>query len=186
MKNVIHIFGPSGSGTTTLGEKICRELGYVLMDTDDYFWMPTDPKFTAKRPAADRICLMRRDMEKSQNVVISGSLTDWGDVLIPSFTLAIRIEMEQSLRLERIRQREQRKFGSRIEPGGDMYETHRAFMEWAKSYDTGGPEIRSRRKHDQWQTLLSCPVLLLDGADTVDANYQKVLQFMKQERMTTP
>ena len=186
MKNVIHIFGPSGSGTTTLGEKICRELGYALMDTDDYFWMPTDPKFTAKRPAADRICLMRRDMEKSQNVVISGSLTDWGDVLIPSFTLAIRIEMEQSLRLERIRQREQRTFGSRIEPGGDMYETHRAFMEWAKSYDTGGPEIRSRRKHDQWQTLLSCPVLLLDGADTVDANYQKVLQFMKQERMTTP
>ena len=105
MKNVIHIFGPSGSGTTTLGEKICQELGYVLMDTDDYFWMPTDPKFTAKRPAAGRICLMRRDMEKSQNVVISGSLTDWGDVLIPSFTLAIRIEMEQSLRLERIRQR---------------------------------------------------------------------------------
>ena len=63
MKNVIHIFGPSGSGTTTLGEKICRELGYVLMDTDDYFWMPTDPKFTATRPTAGRICLMRRDME---------------------------------------------------------------------------------------------------------------------------
>lgn len=186
MKNVIHIFGPSGSGTTTLGEKICRELGYTLMDTDDYFWMPTEPKFTAKRPAADRICLMRRDMEKSQNVVISGSLTDWGDVLIPDFTLAIRIEMEQSLRLERIRQREQQHFGSRIEPGGDMYEIHRAFMEWAKSYDTGGPEIRSRRKHDQWQTLLSCPLLLLDGADTVEANYRKVLQFMKQERMITP
>lgn len=65
----------------------------------------------------------------SQNVVISDSLTDWGDVLIPSFTVAIRIEMEQSLRLERIRQREQHKFSSRIEPGGDMYEINRAFME---------------------------------------------------------
>ena len=186
MKKVIHIFGASGSGTTTLGDKICRELGYILMDTDDNFWMPTDPKFTTKRPIQDRIRLMRRIMEMSQNVVISGSLADWGNVLIPSFTLAIRIEMEQSLRLERIRQREQRTFGSRIEPGGDMYETHRAFMEWAKSYDTGGPEIRSRRKHDQWQTLLSCPVLLLDGADTVEANYQKDLQFMKQEGMLAP
>ena len=28
MKNVIHIFGASGSGTTTLGKKICEELGY--------------------------------------------------------------------------------------------------------------------------------------------------------------
>ena len=46
MKNVIHIFGAFGSGTTTLGKKICEELGYTLMDTDDYFWMPTDPKFT--------------------------------------------------------------------------------------------------------------------------------------------
>ena len=41
MKNVIHIFGASGSGTTTLGKKICEELGYTQMDTDDYFWMPT-------------------------------------------------------------------------------------------------------------------------------------------------
>lgn len=37
MKNVIHIFGASGSGTTTLVKKICEELGYTLMDTDDYF-----------------------------------------------------------------------------------------------------------------------------------------------------
>ena len=28
MRHVIHIFGASGSGTTTLGKKICEELGY--------------------------------------------------------------------------------------------------------------------------------------------------------------
>ena len=119
-------------------------------------------------------------------MVISGSLTDWGDVLIPSFTLAIRIEMEQCLRLERIRQREHREFDSRIEPGGDMYEIHRSFMDWAKRYDTGGPEIRSRRKHDHWQSLLCCPVLLLDGAESLDDNYQKVLKYMKQKGMIIP
>ena len=42
MKNVIHIFGASGSGTTTLGKKICSELGYTLMDTDAYYWIPTE------------------------------------------------------------------------------------------------------------------------------------------------
>ena len=186
MENVIHIFGPSGSGTTTLGQKICQELGYTLMDTDDYFWLPTDPKFTAKRPIPERLSLMEAHIRQYRNVVISGSLTDWGDVLIPRFTLAIRIEMDPALRLERIRKREQRNFGSRIEPGGDMYETHQAFLAWAKSYDTGGPEIRSRVKHDQWQQLLTCPVLPLDGADTLEANFQKVLQFMNREGMNQP
>ena len=59
MKNVIHIFGASGSGTTTLGKKICSELGYTLMDTDAYYWIPTEPPFKLKRPANERIELMK-------------------------------------------------------------------------------------------------------------------------------
>lgn len=182
-KQVIHIFGASGSGTTTLGEKISRELGFFHMDTDDYFWLPTDPKFTAKRPAAERIARMRQDIANHQKAVISGSLTDWGDPLIPLFTLAIRIEMDPALRLERLLARERQRYGSRIEPGGDMYETNQAFLEWAKSYDTGGPEIRSRVKHDQWQKLLTCPVLLLDGGASVEQNFEKVQRFLKKECM---
>ena len=177
-KRVIHIFGASGSGTTTLGEKLSRELGYLHMDTDDYFWLPTDPKFTVKRPPEQRIQLMRQDMEQAENVVISDSLTDWGDVLIPAFTLAIRIEMDPALRLERILARERRRYGSRIEPGGDMYETNQAFLAWAKSYDTGGYEIRSRVKHDAWQKLLTCPVLLLDGSESVEQHFQKVAEVL--------
>ena len=94
MKNVIHIFGASGSGTTTLGKKICSELGYTLMDTDTYYWIPTEPPFKLKRPANERIELMKNDINKSANVVISGSLADWGDELIPCFTLAVRIKMK--------------------------------------------------------------------------------------------
>jgi adenylate kinase family enzyme len=168
MKNVIHIFGASGSGTTTLGQKICEELGYTFMDTDDYFWMPTDPKFTRKRPREERIALMKRDIENAENVVISGSLVDWGDVLIPYFTLAIRIEMEQALRIARLEQREKDRFGDRIAPGGDMYRQHLDFIAWAKSYDTGGMNMRSKAKHDAWQKLLSCEILHLDGANTVE------------------
>jgi len=64
LKNVIHIFGASGSGTTTLGKKICEELGYYLMDADEYFWMPTEPKFILKRPCDERIELMTKDIHK--------------------------------------------------------------------------------------------------------------------------
>ena len=174
MKNVIHIFGASGSGTTTLGKKISEELGYRHMDTDDYYWLPTDPKFTQKRPVQERIALMKRDIEEAENVVLSGALAGWGDPLIPLFTLAVRIELPQDIRIERLRQREKARFGSRIDPGGDMYEQHLAFIEWAKTYDTGGMEHRSKMRHDAWEKTLPCEIVYLNGADTLENSFGAV------------
>ena len=42
---------------------------------------------------------------------------------------------------------------------------------------------RSRVKHDQWQKLLTCPVLLLDGGASVEQNFEKVQRFLKKECM---
>ena len=153
-KNIIHIFGASGSGTTTLGRKICSELGYYFMDTDDYFWLPTNPKYTTKRDKKERLLLMHRDIQRAENVVIAGSLVDWGDELIPLFTLAIRLETATDIRICRLKEREREKFGKRIEFGGDMFEIHQEFIAWAKSYDNGGINMRSKAKHDAWQKLL--------------------------------
>lgn len=178
MKNIIHIFGASGSGTTTLGKKICDELGYTFMDTDDYFWLPTNPKYTCKRSIEQRIQLMQRDIDEAKNVVISGSLVGWGDVFIPCFTLVIRIEVDQDLRIERLRQREKENFGLRIEQGGDMHQNHLDFIEWAKSYDTGGMNMRSKKRHDEWEKLLSCQILHLDGADSIEDNFYKVVRLL--------
>lgn len=100
MKNIIHIFGASGSGTSTLGKRIAKELNFKFMDTDDYFWIHTDPPYTTKRPREERIGMMKADIENAENVVISGSLTDWGDVLIPYFTLAIRVNTDTQTRLK--------------------------------------------------------------------------------------
>ena len=181
MKNVIHIFGASGSGTTTLGKKICEELGYKLMDTDDYFWMPTEPKFTLKRPCEERIEMMTRDINNFEDVVISGSLVDWGDPLIPHFTLAIRIEIDPTIRIARLIQREKERYGIRVEPGGDMYKQHLEFIEWAKSYDNGGLNIRSKAKHDEWQKLLKCELIHLDGADMVKSNFEKIKKILNKK-----
>ena len=131
MKQIIHIYGASGAGTSTLGRKISERLGYTFMDTDDYFWMPTNPPFTTKREKSERISLMRKDIEAAKNVVLSGSLTGWGDEMIPLFTLAVRLETDTKLRIERLRKRESERFGARIEAGGDMYKNHQDFLEWA-------------------------------------------------------
>lgn len=177
MKQVIHIFGASGSGTSTLGKKICDELGYFFMDTDDYFWDPAYPEYTVKRSFEERLRLMKEDIGKHDKIVISGSLVDWGDELIPLFTLAIRLVTDTDVRIERLRAREKEKFGDRLLPGGDYYENHKEFIEWASSYDTGDVNMRSKAKHDEWQKLLPCKRIVLDGASDLDENFQ----FVKRE-----
>ena len=174
MKQVIYIYGASGSGTSTLGRYISKNLGYFFLDTDDYFWEPTDPPYTAKRCPSTRIKLMREDIERYDNSVISGSLMGWGDELIPFFTLAIRVETATNIRLERLKAREREKFGSRIDIGGDMYDNHTRFINWAASYDNGGMDMRSKIKHDAWEKQLTCPFILLDGSLPVRENFELI------------
>lgn len=178
MKNVIHIYGASGSGTSTLGRKICEELGYEFMDTDDYFWFPTNPRYTKKRSKEERLALMKKDISEKDNVVISGSLVDWGDELIPLFTLAIRLVTDTEIRITRLKAREKQKFGERIMSGGDMYTNHMEFIEWARKYDTGSVNMRSKAKHDEWQKLLMCKQIVLNGADDLEENFKKVQEEM--------
>ena len=67
---VIHLFGASGSGTSTLGRFIADRMDCFFMDTDDYYWQPTDPKYTTSRPIPERLELMQRDIAAHKRVVI--------------------------------------------------------------------------------------------------------------------
>lgn len=166
---IVHIFGGSGSGTSTLGRAVAAEYGYHFLDTDDFFWMPTDPPFLEKRPPEERLSMLRKEFAAHGRVVLSGSLCGWGDPLIPLFGLAVRMELPPEIRLSRLETRERARFGDRILPGGDMERQHREFMDWAARYDTAGPDIRSRALHDAWQETLACPVIELDGSLPVRA-----------------
>jgi hypothetical protein len=56
---------------------------------------------------------------------------------------------DKNVRIERLMEREKKHFGSRIELGGDMYQNHVEFIEWAAAYDTGDIDMRSKAKHDE-------------------------------------
>ena len=176
MKKVIHIFGASGSGTTTLGRAIAEKTGYTFLDSDDYIWTPTDPPFTALRTHAERLPLLQRDLERIENAVVSGSLVGWGDPLIPRFTLTVRLIVPHDVRMARIERREQERYGDRILPGGDMYQIHRDFLQWAAGYEDGPATMRSKAMHDLWQQKLACPLLTLDGTRPVEELVNEVLE----------
>jgi adenylate kinase family enzyme len=166
--NRIHLFGASGSGTTTLGQEVARRLELPLLDVDSYFWKDTDPPFTEKTSPENRIAAIELDLEGSDSWVISGSMCGWGDPLMPRFSLAVFLAIDPTIRLQRLATREHARFGNRIEPGGDMYEIHRDFMEWAEGYDTARLDMRSLAVHELWLRRLDCPLLRLDGASPID------------------
>lgn len=179
MKQVVHIFGASGSGTSTLAKALCERTGFTHIESDDCLWLPTDPPFTTKRSPEERLAVMRRAIADAQSIVIAGSLVGWGDPLIPLFTLAVRLSAPTAVRLDRVKARELKRFGARILPGGDMYEEQLAFYRWAEGYDDGGIEMRSKAMHDAWQRRLLCPRLDLDGTLPVEMLADAVLKAME-------
>ena len=154
MKHIVHIYGPCGSGTSTLGREIGRRLGFRFLDTDDFFWLPTDPQYTQKRPLEERLALLEEELDKPGDVVLSGALIPWGNPLIPRFTLVVRLEAETQHFLE--------------------------FLEYARGYDTGGLNMRSRARHDAWEKLLPCPVLHLDGAAPLEETVEEVRRALER------
>jgi len=177
MANIILVVGASGAGTTTLGQALEREYGYKWLDTDDYFWMPTNPPFVQSFPREERVKLLTADIRKYQKCVICGSLGGWGDIFIPMLDLVVFVDTPTDVRIERIEKREYLRFGSRIRKGGDMYENHTEFVEWAKTYDTNEPPERCRKLHEEWFKQLLCPLLRIDGTKSVD----ELLEIVKKD-----
>ena len=172
----VHILGASGSGTSTLAGALAAALGTAHLDTDDYFWEPTDPPFQRARPPETRLSLLSADLDRHRSWVLSGSLCGWGDPLIHRFDLVVFLWAAEAVRLGRLRAREREQFGAdALAPGGAMHENHETFIAWAASYDDGDLSMRSRARHEAWLSLLPCPVVRLEGVAPVAEQVAAVL-----------
>ncbi|MDJ0630096.1 MAG: adenylate kinase [Rhodobacter sp.] len=164
MPRRIHILGASGTGTSTLARGLASALGSQAFDTDDFYWLPTDPPFTDKRPAADRLALMETMFLPRSDWLLSGSMTRWGDPVIPRLTHVIFLTMAAGPRLARLRRRERQRYGALIRAGGTRAGAFKGFLDWAMAYDDPDFAGRSRHQHEAWLFELTCPVIRLDAA----------------------
>ena len=178
MTKGILVMGASGTGTTTLGQALAGQLGYKHLDTDDFYWLRTDPPYKMSRPKEERNQLLSQAMSQGP-WVISGSLVDWDFSLEDHLDLLVFLWLPKSLRLERICNRERQRYGNRLEVGGDMYEAFMTFITYAGSYDQGDLTMRSRQLHDQWMGQLSCPILRLEEDLTTEARLERILSYWK-------
>lgn len=171
----IHIVGASGSGTTSLAAAIAARHGHRHLDTDDFYWLPTDPPYREKRPRETRLSLLRDALAESPRWVLSGSLCGWGDPLIPEFELVVFLVVPSAVRLTRLRAREIARYGlDAIARDGTHHQAHVEFLDWCASYDAAGLETRSRALHEAWLSTLPRPVLRLEGDRSVAEQLEQV------------
>ncbi|MCE7996763.1 MAG: AAA family ATPase [Roseivirga sp.] len=170
----IHILGASGSGTTTLGQALGKH-GWKHLDADDYYWVQTDPPFQQKVPLDIRNKRISQYFEASGKVVISGSMFSWGEHWKQVFDLVIFLQLDKAVRMERLRLREESRYGQVIYDDPKRNKAYRAFMSWAEQYDDPTFTGRSLRLHEQWLSELTCPILRLDGADSLEENLNLVM-----------
>ena len=164
----IHLIGASGSGVTTLGRALAAQLALPHHDSDDYFWLPTAPPYQTTRPSSERLRLMREIFLPRLDWVLSGTVTGWGDELVPLFDLVAFVTTPRELRLQRLRAREAVHFGAdAVAPDGWRHEETKSFVEWASHYEAGDREGRSLAKDEAWLAALPCPVVRVEGARPV-------------------
>lgn len=167
MANGIILCGLNGCGKTTLGKLIAERLGWQAMDVEPY-WFPSSDTYTSSRTREEVQQLLLADMERSKGFVFSSVNCSWGKAIEAHFCLAVYLTAPKEVRLERIRQRELRRFGDRVLESGDLFESQQRFRAFAAGR-TEEPILVALQN-------LSCPVLKLDAALPVEQLVDEVLQ----------
>ena len=171
----IHIFGASGSGTTTLAKALCAVSSYVHFDSDDYFWKI---KYSLPWPREMRLQTLEAALQKERAWILSGAVIDWGNPLIPLFDAVIFLSVPNEERISRLMDREKRRYGSETEQGGARHREFTEFIDWAKLYEAGGMDVRSRLQQETWLETIRCPVLRIEGAQPVEETYEIAREFL--------
>ncbi|GLX16120.1 adenylate kinase [Pseudomonas straminea] len=160
----LHVFGASGAGTTSLAAALAERCGWLHLDTDNFYWLPSEPPYRFKREPQQRVEQIRASAAQANDWILSGSLCSWGETLVPLFTHAVFLQLDDAERMQRLAARERQRYGERVLPGGDMHAQSLAFLEWAAGYQQGDLQTRSLRMHEAWIAgQLRCPLLRLDS-----------------------
>ncbi len=175
----LHIFGASGSGTTTLGEHLAAKLRWKHLDTDDYYWKPTDPPYLQKIPLSLRTARITSDFKQHNEVIISGSMVSWGKQWESVFDLAVFLYIPHAIRMERLRKREFERYGNVLTTDKAAISRFEAFLGWASRYDDETFDGRSISTHQKWMDRLNCPILRIEGDTTITERMDLVLDKIK-------
>ena len=175
----IQIMGASSAGSTTLGRALAERLNIPFFDTDDYFWVKTNPPYTTKREPAIHNASIKADMAKHESWIQAGSVIKWGADWEEMFDVVVFLYIPHELRMKRLMDREIERYGDIIFTNPDRAQQHKEFVDWAAKYDDPNFDGRSLVHHEAWLSRVNAKVLEIRGDTTVEERVQRVVAFLE-------
>lgn len=170
------IMGASGAGSTTLGKALSERLHIPYFDTDQYFWLPSEPPFTVRRLPEERNALLQADLDAAGHGIVGGSLINWSKYWASAFDYIVFLYLPNHIRMERLQQREFERYGTVILNDPERKKQHAAFLEWANGYDDNTAHGRTLAAQEKWLQQVSCPVIEIRGNYALSEKITMVLQ----------
>lgn len=170
----IIVCGLNGAGKSTLGRALAKELQFRFIDNEDLYFPKNDPQYLFASPRSHEEVeeLLLREIQTHENFVFASVKGDYGEVVSSHFRYAVLIEVPKEIRMQRVRERSFQKFGNRMLPGGDLYETEEAFFAYVGS--------RAENTVEEWLKALHCPVLRVDGTKPIEENVRCIAMEIQQ------
>jgi len=189
----IAIFGLNGAGKSTLTHALAKKLNFYEIDVEDYYFPEqresrrkalenngvcnTDstgefPYSNAKSKAEVQETLLK-DIKEHFDFILSGVNLNWCEEILSEIEIAFWVKAPLEIRLERIRSREEKRFGDRACPGGDMYEQQEEFRRVVAG--------REEASLEECVKKLTCEVHVLDGTIPTEQNMEKIKKLLYRQ-----
>lgn len=168
------ICGMNGSGKSTLGRALADSLGWRFIDNEDLYFPKTDPAhpFAVERSQEEVERLLLEEVRRDEHFVFAAVRGNYGEAVLPYYRAAVLVEVPREKRLQRICERSYRKFGARMLPGGDLYESEKRFYDMVAAR----PEDYATR----WLDTVAIPVLRVDGTRPVEENLAIITDWLRR------
>lgn len=171
----ILLCGLNGCGKSTLGAALAKRLGYVYLDIEKY-WFPDrqgGEAYTVQVTREQVYAGIYADFCRYENCILSSVLGHIGEKSVAMLDYAIWLRVPAEVRSQRIRQRSFARFGSRMQPGGDLYESEEAFFAAAAK--------RKDEDIEAWLQEAGLPYLTADGTLPILENTATLAQRIQKE-----
>ena len=188
----IAIFGLNGAGKSTLTHALAKKLNFYEIDVEDYYFPEqresrrqaleqegeNDINFSEEIPYSNPKskeevqAAILSDIKEHPKFILSGVNMNWCEEILAGIEFAFWVKVPLEKRLERIKYREERRFGERALPGGDMYEQQEEFRRVVAG--------REEASLEECVKKLTCEVHILDGTLPVDYNIMKIKGIMQR------